>query len=44
MSKADFMNQIKAGLDGVDDAQQVFAVWVGSLMGMLRQCMQSLES
>ena len=33
-----------AGLDGVDDAQQVFAVWGGSLMGMLRQCRQSLES
>ena len=33
-----------AGMEGVDDAQQVFAVWVGSLMGMLRQCMQSLES
>ena len=33
-----------AGMDGVDDAQEVFAVWIGSLMGMLRQCMQSLES
>ena len=33
-----------AGMDGVDEAQEVFAVWVGALMGMLRQCMQSQES
>ncbi len=32
-----------AGMDGVDEAQEAFAVWVGSLMGMLRQCMQTLE-
>ena len=33
-----------AGMDGVDDAQQAFAVWIGSLMGMLRQCMEGTES
>jgi len=33
-----------AGMDGVDDAQQAFAVWAGSLMGMLRQCMEGTES
>jgi len=30
-------------MDGVNDAQQAFAVWVGSLMGMLRQCMESSQ-
>lgn len=33
-----------AGMDGVDDAQQAFAVWTGSLMGMLRQCLEGTES
>jgi len=32
-----------AGMDGVTNAQEAFAVWVGSLMGMLRSCMQGLE-
>jgi hypothetical protein len=32
-----------AGMDGVDEAAEVFAVWIGSLMGMLRQCMQAQE-
>lgn len=33
-----------AGMDGVEDAQRAFAVWTGSLMGMLRQCMEGTES
>jgi len=33
-----------AGMDGVDDAQQAFAVWVASFMGLLRQCMEGTES
>ena len=31
-------------LTGEQIAQQAFAVWVGSLMGMLRQCMEGSES
>tara|TARA_R100000664_G_C2689464_1_gene94142 strand:+ start:374 stop:691 length:318 start_codon:yes stop_codon:yes gene_type:complete len=30
-----------AGVEGVDEATEVFAVWITSLMGMLRQCMVS---
>ena len=30
--------------EAVDDAQQAFAVWIGSMMGMLRQCMEGTES
>ena len=33
-----------AGMDGVEDAQRALAVWTGSLMGMLRQCMEGTES
>ena len=29
-----------AGMEGVDDATEVFSVWVASLMGMLRSCME----
>mgnify|MGYP004464746719 FL=1 len=28
-----------AGMDGVDEAQAAFGVWVTSLMGMVRQCL-----
>ena len=28
-----------AGVDGIEDAQQAFGVWVTSLMGMVRQCL-----
>jgi|TARA_R110000744_G_scaffold132213_2_gene240451 hypothetical protein len=28
-----------AGMDGVDEAQAAFGVWVTSLMGMMRQCL-----
>tara|TARA_Y100001951_G_C11175289_1_gene202709 strand:+ start:232 stop:543 length:312 start_codon:yes stop_codon:yes gene_type:complete len=28
-----------AGMDGVDEAQAAFGVWITSLMGMVRQCL-----
>jgi len=28
-----------AGMEGVDEAQAAFGVWVTSLMGMIRQCL-----
>jgi hypothetical protein len=28
-----------AGMDGVDDAQEVFGVWVTALMGIVRECL-----
>ena len=28
-----------AGMDGVNEAQAAFGVWVTSLMGMIRQCL-----
>tara|TARA_R100001082_G_C4362842_1_gene160257 strand:+ start:191 stop:505 length:315 start_codon:yes stop_codon:yes gene_type:complete len=32
-----------AGLDGVDEATATFAMWAGSLMGMIRTCMGSID-
>lgn len=32
-----------AGLDGVEEATATFAMWAGSLMGMIRHIMDSLE-
>lgn len=29
-----------AGVNGVDDAAEVFSVWVTTLMGLIRQCME----
>lgn len=28
-----------AGIDGVEDAQEVFGVWVTALMGIVRECL-----
>jgi hypothetical protein len=32
-----------AGLEGVEEATATFAMWAGSLMGMIRHIMDSLE-
>ncbi len=32
-----------AGLDGVEGATATFAMWAGSLMGMIRNCMEHSE-
>lgn len=29
-----------AGVHGVDDAAEVFSVWITTLMGLIRQCME----
>jgi hypothetical protein len=30
-----------AGMDGVQDAQEVFGVWVTALMGIVRECLEN---
>ena len=32
-----------AGLDGVEEASATFAMWAGSLMGMIRACMNNID-
>ena len=32
-----------AGMDGIDNAAECFSMWVGSFMGLLRQCVEHYD-